>query len=81
MTAPLEIVAMPVIAAALFGASIARAQPAPDEPIDDPKVSRRLGTRITLPSSSPPAPSARATAPAGGCDPHRGRPRRHRAGL
>jgi len=40
------------------------AQPADDDTIDDPKVSRRLGTRITVPPPPAPPPPAPPRAPA-----------------
>jgi len=70
MRTPVKIAALAVVAAALLGAARARAQQPSDEPIDDPKVSRRLGTRITVPAPSQPAPppgrptASRATEPA-----------------
>src|SRR5215510_5458078 len=65
-TTAIRAAALAVFVSTLGAAPGARAQapqPATEESIDDPKVSRRLGTRITVPAPAPP-PETTAPAPA-----------------
>src|SRR5262245_10835321 len=63
-TAAFRAAALAIFVTTLGAAASARAQtppPATEESIDDPKVSRRLGTRITVPPAPPPPEAAAPT--------------------
>jgi hypothetical protein len=65
MTARFQAGPFALVACLIAAASVARAQSPGDDDIDDPKVSRRLGTRITVPPPPAPArtPPAAASSP------------------